>query len=604
VLSTILNIGKKLVISFSPIFEFLYYLISHSLLPMEELHALQPAIILLLVGILAILIMRRLQLSPIVGYLLAGMLIGPHGFGLIQESSSTHLLAELGVVFLLFDIGLHFSLAHIWEARRDILVFGPIQVGTCTIAFAALGATLGLELGLAIIVGATLALSSTAVAVQTLAESGQQNCPIGLTATAVLIFQDICAIFLLILANSIAGDGGMSLPVAMILAALKAALAFAAAILIGRYFIKPLFHLLGKARNEEIFTAIALLIVLITAAATGLLGLSLTLGAFLGGMIISETPYRHLIQTEVKPFRGLLLGFFFITVGMSLHIDVLFREWENILLVLVLLMSFKAVLIGLAAFMLHTPLRIAIQLGFLLSQGSEFAFVILGIASLQKVLGAGTAAILITAVAASMALTPSLTNFGYWLAKRLANRTLAAQQTAESSSSASLAPVIIFGMGEVGRCVADGLEVHGIAYTAIEMDHTRFIKANADGYPVAFGDAADLRLMETFQLDQRPTIVVTVVRYEISKALTPIVRERYPHLVRFVAVESDEEKQQFAELGMHPVINRSIPKGLDLAAAVLKAHHVSDEKVTAWMQQRQNQALQTISAQEAVPVAS
>jgi CPA2 family monovalent cation:H+ antiporter-2 len=569
---------------------------------MEELHALQPAIILLIVGILAILLMRRLQLSPIVGYLLAGMLIGPHGLGLVQESATTHLLAELGVVFLLFEIGLHFSLAHIWEARRDILVFGPIQVGACTIAFGALGATVGLELGLAIIVGATLALSSTAVAVQTLAERGQQNCPIGLTATAVLIFQDICAIFLLILATSIAGGGEMSLPIAMALAALKAALAFATAILIGRYLIKPMFDLLGKAKNEEIFTAIGLLIVLVTAAATGFLGLSLTLGAFLGGMIISETPYRHLIQTEVKPFRGLLLGFFFITVGMSLSVDILFQEWRNILWVLVLLIAFKAVLISVAAFILHTPLRVAIQLGFLLSQGSEFAFVILAIPSLQEALGAGTAAVLITAVAASMALTPSLTNLGYWVAKRLANRTLAAQQTAATPLSASLAPVIIFGMGEVGRCVADGLEAHSIAYTAIEMDHERFIKANADGYSVAFGDAGDLRLMETFQIAQRPMIVVTVVRYEVSEGLTPIVRERYPHLARFVAVESDEEKRQFAELGMHPVINRSIPKGLDLAAAVLKAHHVSNEKIAVWMQQRQNQALTVIGSQEAVAI--
>lgn len=560
---------------------------------MAEIHTLQPVIILLAIGILAILLMRRLQLSPIVGYLLAGMLIGPHGLGLIQESATTHLLAELGVVFLLFDIGLHFSLTHIWDARRDILVLGPLQVGLCAAVIGLLATLVGLKLGLAIIVGTTLALSSTAVVVQTLAEHGQQSCPIGVTATAVLIFQDICAIFLLILATSIDAPGQTALAATIVLAAFKAALAFKAAIFIGRYLIGPLFRLLGKARNEEIFTAIALLTVLITAAATGLLGLSLTLGAFLGGMIISETSYRHLIQTEVKPFRSLLLGFFFITVGMSLHMDVLVREWFTIVLIVVLLMSVKTVFIASAALFLKTPLRITIQLGFLLSQGSEFAFVIFAIPELQNLLGFGTTAVLITAVAASLALTPTLANLGQRLALQLASKNLAAQQNTNTPFLPTVAPVVIFGMDAVGRCVADALEAHGIGYTAIEIDHERFIKANADGYPVAFGDAADLRLMETFDLAQRPTIVVTIIRYEISEALTPIMRERYPNLTRFVAVTSEEEKQKFEQLGMHPVLNRSFPRGIDLAAKVLAAHGVANEKIDAWMRQRQNQALGT-----------
>src|SRR5512143_88671 len=293
---------------------------------MEQVAALQPAIILLVIGILAILLTRPLGLSPIVGYLLAGILIGPHGLRVVAENETTHLLAELGVVFLLFDIGVHFSLGHLWEARRAILGFGPLQVGLCALGLGSLALLLGLGFTQALLLGATLALSSTAVAVQTLAEHGQQNCPIGMTATAVLIFQDICAIFLLILASSLENQA-MPLGGALALAALKAMLAFAAAILIGRLLIGPLFNVLAKANDAEVFTATALLIVLVTAGATGIWNLSLTLGAFLGGMIISETPYRHVIRTEVKPFRGLLLGFFFITVGMELDTSVLLRAW-------------------------------------------------------------------------------------------------------------------------------------------------------------------------------------------------------------------------------------------------------------------------------------
>ena len=299
---------------------------------MEAVEILLPAILLLLVGLLAVVLTKPVKLSPIVGYLFAGIAIGPHGFGLIEESSTTHLLAELGVVFLLFDIGLHFSLANIWDARRDILGLGPLQVLLCTACLSLLAMWAGIELSVAIVIGAALALSSTAVAVQAINELGVQRCPIGVSATAVLIFQDICAIFLLILASSMGADEG-SLGTHLSVAGIKSVVAFAAALLLGRFVIGPLFKLVSQTRNEESFTALALLIVLSTAAATGEMGLSLTLGAFLAGMIISETPYRHVIQTEVKPFRGLLLGFFFITVGMSLNTQVLFEQWYWVLIV-------------------------------------------------------------------------------------------------------------------------------------------------------------------------------------------------------------------------------------------------------------------------------
>jgi len=561
---------------------------------MEQVAALQPVIILLVIGILAILLTRPLGLSPIVGYLLAGVLIGPHGLGVVAENETTHLLAGLGVVFLLFDIGVHFSLGHLWEARRAILGFGPLQVGLCTLGLGSLALLLGFGFAYAVLLGATLALSSTAVAVQTLAEHGQQRCPIGITATAVLVFQDICAIFLLILASSLENPA-IPLSSALALAALKSVLAFAAAILIGRLLIGPLFRVLAKANDNEVFTATALLIVLVTAGATGLWGLSLTLGAFLGGMIISETPYRHVIRTEVKPFRGLLLGFFFITVGMALDTTVLLRAWGQILLFLLLLLSVKTVLIFLTARLVRVPFQGALQLGFLLSQGSEFAFVILAMPALRTVLGPEWVAVAMMGVAASLALTPALTEWGYRFAKRLASQEMAAcQQGVKSSIPQEIPPVVVFGMDEVGRCVADALESHHIAYTALEMAHDRFVRANADGYVVAFGDLADLRLMETLQIEQRMTLVIALARYEISQELTPILQDRYPHLTRFVAVDTAEEKTKFDALGMKAVVIQSIPKGLDLAAAVLLDYGIGERVVYEWMRRQQEQALEAV----------
>jgi CPA2 family monovalent cation:H+ antiporter-2 len=573
---------------------------------MEQVHALAPAILLLLVGILAITLMRPLGLSPIVGYLAAGLIIGPHALGLVPESGTTHLLAELGVVFLLFDIGLHFSLQRIWDARRDILGLGPLQIVLCGLVFGAIAAAFGFGAHAAIILGGTLALSSTAVVVQTLAERGQQNCPVGLTGTAVLIFQDICAIFLLILATSPEGAGPAepALALAVSSAALKAAVAFLAAVLIGRYAIKPLFRFLARSRQEEIFTATALLIILATAAATGGAGLSLTLGAFLGGMIISETPYRHMIQTEARPFRDLLLGFFFITVGMSLDWRGLLADWAQILVFLAALIAIKALLVALAARAFGWSTPGSVQLGFLLAQGSEFAFVIVALPAVRAALGEGAVGVIVTGIAVSLALTPSLAALGHRLARTLRRRSLAAAPAGEITPRATIAPVVVFGMGDVGRCVADALEANEIPYDAVEMDHDRFLAASADGYRVAYGDVGDVRLMETLAMAQRSAVVITVIRYELSKALTPIVRDRYPDLIRFIAVDDDEERARFEALGMRAVVNRSTPRGLELAAAVLRGQGVEEDRIGAWMQRQQERALEAVVSRRAPSMAA
>jgi CPA2 family monovalent cation:H+ antiporter-2 len=559
---------------------------------MEEFHALQPVLILLLIGIVSIAVMRPLRMSPIVGYLLAGMLIGEHGLGWIEASETTHLLAELGVVFLLFDIGLHFSLGNMWDARKDILGLGPIQMLLGTIGFGAIAWSMGISLEFSIIIATTLALSSTAVAAQILADSQQQQCPVAISSTAVLIFQDICAIFLLILASSM-GNSEISLSSVIGAAAFKALLAFLAAIFIGRYLIGPLFKLIALAKDNEIFTATALLIVLATAAATGLFGLSLTLGAFLAGMIISETPYRHVIQTEVKPFRGLLLGFFFITVGMALDIQIILHEWWKIVLVAVLLIAMKTIFIYLAARLLRTPARNAVQMGVLLSQGSEFAFVIFAIPSIQNELGQLYSAILIIAIAMSMALTPVLVALARKIVEHRADQDWQKSQTVQEGDDIPQADasVIIVGMGEIGCCVANGLNAHNIMYRGIEFDHDCFVNACSRGYAVGFGDATDLRLMETINMSQADMIIITFANYNIAKELAPIVLNNYQSLTLIISVKTKSDKKRFEALGMQAVVQHSFPKGLDIAAAVLQQQQVPKQKIQHWMQSQQSQEL-------------
>ncbi|HGG59410.1 MAG TPA: potassium transporter KefB [Gammaproteobacteria bacterium] len=565
---------------------------------MEEFHELTPVLILLLAGILAIVLSRPLRLSPIVGFLVAGVLIGPHGAGWIVESKTTQLLSELGVVFLLFDIGLHFSLAHLWDARRDILGLGPAQVVLSTLVFGGIAVFMDFPPAVALIIGATLALSSTAVAIRTMAEHHQQHSPVGASATAVLIFQDISAIFLLILAGTL-GPHDASVAQAIGFAAAKALLALLTAIVAGRFLIAPLFRLVARSRDEELFTAVALLLVLATAVATGVLALSLTLGAFLAGMVIAETPYRHLVQTETKPFRGLLLGFFFITVGMLLNLPVILGNWAIILVSALLLVSLKTLIVFITARVLHSSSQSAFQMGVLLSQGSEFAFVIFALPAMRLALGDEIRAVLVSTVAVSMALTPLLVSLGHRIANRLADRDWREshdQSPAEQPGSET--PVMIIGMGEIGQRVADGLTAHDIPYRAIEADHDQFVQASAEGYSVAFGDATDLRLMETIKLAHADTIAVTFADYPIARRLHPLVRQRYPRLRQLVAVESLKDKKRFDDLGMQAVYQQSFPPGLDLAAAVLKTQGIDDKRIGAWMRRQQEIELEALPAHE------
>src|SRR3954470_10002534 len=382
------------------------------------LHALAPVIVLLAFSVFAAVASRAVALSPIVGYLVLGIALKASGLALFADSHTVSILAELGVVFLLFDIGLHFSLTHVREQARDIFGFGPVQVLLGTVGLGGLALVAGLEPLSALLVGATLALSSTAVVARLIAERHQQNCPVGLTATAILIFQDVAAIFILIAANALAGDGS-GLLAAIGMAVLKALAAFAVGFLLGRFVVRPLFDLVARNRNEEVFTAMALLVALAAGWTTGLIGLSLTLGAFLGGMIIAETPYRAVIQAEIKPFRGLLLSFFFMSVGLSLDIAVLGRLWPAVIAVAIVFVAAKILLNAIASLVFRWSVPGSTQLGFLLAQGSEFAFVDLSLPTMRQLIGEAESSVLIAAVALSLAATPTLAEAGRRQAGRM-----------------------------------------------------------------------------------------------------------------------------------------------------------------------------------------
>jgi CPA2 family monovalent cation:H+ antiporter-2 len=457
-----------------------------------------------------------------------------------------------------------------------------------TLALGLFGLLFGLPPVAAFLVGATLALSSTAVVAGLIAERHQQNCPVGLTATAILIFQDVAAIFLLIVASAL--GTGEALAPAMGAALLKAAGAFVVAVLLARLVVRPLFGLIVGTRSEEVFTAMALLVALAAGWATGAIGLSLTLGAFLGGMIIAETPYRPLIRSEIKPFRGLLLGFFFISVGLSLDLGALVRFWPAVIGVAVLLVVVKIITNAAASLVFRWSVPGSTQLGFLLAQGSEFAFVILSLPPVRALVGETTSAVLIAAVALSLAVTPSLAELGRSLAGRMRRRA-ARVADAELQPRELIGPVFIAGMGRTGRTLADALTEFDIGYAAIERDQQRLREAVADGYNVAFGDLSDPRIWEPVALHGRKVSVLTAPVFEVSRDLSPVARQRFPNLKRIAVVRDRDEAERFKSIGLLPVIDRSVPPGLDLAALVLGELSVNPDRIGAWMRRQQERAL-------------
>lgn len=554
------------------------------------LAAIVPVILLLAFGVAAAVGSRALRLSPIVGYLLLGVALSASGLGSVLDGGSVEVLAELGVVFLLFDIGLHFSFRHVREQAADIFGFGPVQVVLGTAGLALLALPFGLRPGPALLVGATLALSSTAVVARLIAERHQQNCPVGLTGTAILIFQDVAAIFILIVATTL--DTGEAVLPAVALAVAKAGAAFAVAVLAARVAVRPLFDLIARTRNEEVFTAVALLVALATAWATGRIGLSLTLGAFLGGMVLAETPYRAIVQSEVRPFRGLLLGFFFISVGMSLDRQTLLHAWPAVLGVAVLLVAAKVVLNAAASLVFRWSVPGSTQLGFLLAQGSEFAFVILSLGSVRALVGERESAVLIAAVAVSLAATPSIAELGRSLAGRMRRGAMRAATTADPEliPRDMPGPVFIAGMGRRGRAVADALTEFGIGYAAVERDEQRLHEAVADGYVVAFGDVGDPRLWDAVSMAERRISVITAPSLEVSTQLTPIARTFFPDLKRIAAVSDAEVGAGFAAAGLVPVIDGDQVPGVALAAAVLAELDVDPSRIATWATRQRERA--------------
>ena len=485
------------------------------------------ALIYLAAAVLCVPLAKRLGLGAVLGYLIAGALIGPWGLRFIEDVESTLHFAEFGVVLMLFVIGLELEPKRLMAMRKSVFGGGALQVGLCGAALAGGAMLFGLDWKAALVVGAALALSSTAIAVATMSERNFLPTPTGQAGFAILLFQDIAAIPLLAIVPLLGAQAVNNADPGW-LAAAKAFGAIAAVIVIGVYLTRPLLRVIAKAELREVFTAFALLLVIGISQVMVLAGLSMGLGAFLAGVLLASSEYRHALETDIEPFKGLLLGLFFISVGMAIDFGLLLRQPGLVAILVTGFLLVKVLTLWVVARTIDINRRQRWLFAFLLSQGGEFAFVVFGASRVAGVLSREWEALLTMAVALSMATMPLLLIVHDWWMARIE----CAQGRAEDADviDEKGAPVIIAGFGRFGQIVGRLLIANGMRTVVLDHDADQIELLRKFGNKVFYGDATRLDLLKAAGAGDAKLLVNAIDDVEDSLKLTDLVREHFPQL--------------------------------------------------------------------------
>jgi len=526
---------------------------------------IREALLFLAVVVIAVPLFKRLGLGSVLGYLVAGALIGPHGLRLIPDVEEVAHLAELGVVLLLFLIGLELQPERLWELRTRVFKVGAAQVAFSG-AVLALGAlALGLSWQAAVVAGFGLSLSSTAFALQLLGERNQLATPMGQTAFGILLFQDLAVIPLLAVLPLL-GPGGGRMDTSWVPLA-KAVGLVILVVLVGRTLLRTAFRLVASARSQEVFTASALLAALGTAVLTAAVGLSPALGAFLAGVLLADSEYRHELEADIEPFRGLLMGLFFVSVGMSVALELLVKH-PLLVAGLVLGMSvLKILTIGTLGRRVLNAWPPAWELGVILGQGGEFAFVLFGLAVTYGILAGPLRDTLVLVVSLSMALPPLLAvAHDRLLAPRLRRRDDRPYDQAVEQET----PVIIAGFGRFGQIVGRVLRARGIPFTAMDADPAQIDFLKRFGNKVFYGDASRLDLLRAAGADKAQVFVLAIDEVQSSVRTAREVQEHFPHLAIFARARNRAHAYQLLELGITHVMRETYLSSLEVSGDVLQ----------------------------------
>ncbi|TNI80161.1 potassium transporter [Aeromonas sobria] len=528
-------------------------------------------LILLFTAVLLVATFRRLGLPVILAYLIAGVLLGPHGLAVITGQSIMQTIAELGIVFLMFSLGLEFSLPKLLAMRRLVLGVGGLQVLLTSLLFFALAWWWGLGLAQSLVVAGTLALSSTAVVIKQLGEQKQLHTRRAQLGVSVLLFQDLAVVPLLVMIPILAQPDvqGSALAAEIAWATLKGLFALLTLLAVGKWLLPLLFHEVARARSDELFVLSALLVALLAAFMTHSLGLSMALGAFLAGMMLGESHYRHQLEVDIKPFRDVLMGLFFITIGMAMDWELVARAWWQVLVCVVLLVLCKSLLVLLAGRLMGERKRDSMAAGIMLSQVGEFGFVLLALALHHGLLDQQLVSLLIGIGIISIAMTPWLVTQAHSLARSLTDPALLTRSEVAQSGLSKNQHVIIAGFGRAGQTCARFLKIEEIPFLALDLDPERVSEAKLAGEQVAFGDASRRDILLAAGLLRARLVIITFDDRKRVEAMLALIRELAGDLKVLVRTRDDSFLEQYKQAGAFEVIPESQEGALMLVSHLL-----------------------------------
>jgi glutathione-regulated potassium-efflux system protein KefB len=533
----------------------------------ETSHFLQYAVMFLTAAVIAVSLSKRWGLGAVLGYLGAGALIGPHLLNLTPNMSKASEFSDLGVILLMFVIGIEVSPQRLWLMRRSVFGVGTLQVVLSALVLGGIAFAAELTWKPALIVGLGLALSSTAIGLQTLAERKELGSPHGRMAFAILLFQDVAAIPILALipllgTHDAAGDFSSDL-----IAALRIVGVIAAVVVGGRYLLRPIFRIVASTQIAEVFTATALLVVLGTAWLMQLAGIQMSLGAFLAGLLLADSEYRHEVESQIEPFKGLLLGLFFLSVGVSLDLDLArSRPLEIGAIVAIILIVKSLILIALGRLSGKLDITQSLRLAAVLAGGGEFAFVVLNLAQQDALLDANQHDLLIVAVTVSMALTPlAVMAATSWLSQHKS------ESKRDFDEIENVHPrVIIAGYGRMGQIVSRILRAQHIAFTALESSAEQVDFSRRFGSNIYFGDPSRPELLRAAGVDKAEVFVLATEDPEANIRTARVVKRLYPHLKIVARARNRQHAFRLMDMNIDDVVRETLHSSLEMSRLVLE----------------------------------
>jgi len=556
---------------------------------------LEQVAIFLLAAVVAVALFKWLRLGSVLGFLAAGIVLGPWGFSVTADIEQMHAIAEFGVVLLLFVIGLELQPSRLLVLRKTVFGLGFAQVLVTTLALGGAALLLGMTWRTALVVGFGLSLSSTPLVLQLLAERRQLQAQHGRSAFGILLFQDLAVMPALALLPLLAPAGAVTSSEPGWIVAAKLVAVLIGLVIGSRLLLRPLLRIVGETRTPEVFTAAALLVVIATALAVNAVGLSMALGAFLAGVLLADSEYRHELEADIEPFKGLLLGLFFMSVGISLNLGLLF---ENPLRMFGYTLAFMALKM-LAAFgvgrLARHPPAAARRLAIALPAGGEFAFVLFALGVSDRILDPAQAEELVIAVTLSMALSPLLLSLYDFLAPRLAPAPAPFDTINEPGNR-----VIIAGYGRFGQIVSRVLRARRITFTVLEVSQTQIDFVRRLGNKVYYGDASRLELLRAAHTEQAEVFVLAIDDVEASVRTAELVRRSFPAVRVLARARNRQHAFRLMDLGVHWVIRDTYLSSLEMAREALTSLGVPDPQATQAIDTFREHDERTLALQNAV----